>query len=140
MSGAACCGGARARLAPFDCFQRGLRTRRMAPLPLAGPRIHAARAPALWAAFSVRVEAGRIAALGFSCASCTTLIACCQALAELNGGCPLEAPCVADGVALWSALPGLAIDKRDRADLAAAALRAALAGARAEPIIHQEEA
>lgn len=125
MSACACGAGSARRLAPFDCFQRGLATRRLPPLAIAGQRVAGPRG--LWAEFSVRTERGRLAELRFACAACTTLIACCEALAELNRGCAPGSVCVPDAETLWARLPGMPRDKWGRAVLAVAALRAALA-------------
>lgn len=122
---ASCCGArASGRLNPFDCFQRGLATRRLPPLALVGPRI--AGVENVWAAFSLQTDRGRIAQIRFACTTCTTLIACCQALVELNTGCRVETPCVPDAQTLWERLPGLPRNKVERTALAAAAFRAAL--------------
>jgi hypothetical protein len=136
----ACCSeaGSALRLAPFDCFQRGLATRRLPPLAIVGQRV--AGPDGLWAQFSVRVQRHRLAELRFACASCTTLIACCEALAELNRGCVPDSICVLDAEALRVRLPGMPRDKWDRAVLAVAALRAALASVKRSILVSPEEA
>lgn len=128
MSAAGCCAArAESGRTPFDYFQRGLAARRLQPLPRPGPRIGAG--DGLWASFSVRLDRGHIVDVRFACASCTTLIACCEALAELNRGCPLDSVCVLDAETLWQRVPGMPRGKWDRAELAVAALSAALAQA-----------
>jgi hypothetical protein len=129
VSAAGCCAArAESGRTPFDYFQRGLAARRLQPLPRPGPRVSAE--DGLWASFSVRVSCARLAEIRFACASCTTLIACCEALAELNRGCPLDSVCVLGVETLWQRVPGMPRGKWDRAELAVAALSAALAQAK----------
>lgn len=138
MSGGCCSAPASGlRLAPFDCFQRGLVMRRLPPLAIVGPRV--AGPDGLWAAFSLRVERRRFVELRFACAACTTLIACCEALAELNCGCTSDSLCVPDAEALWARLAGMPRGKWDRVVLAVAALRAALASLDQPVLVSPEE-
>lgn len=131
MSG--CC--ATHRLSVPACIERGLATRRAAPLVHEGPRVEA---DGLWAAFSLRRDGDRLT-LRFRAAACTTLIAYCQALVELlAGGDPAEAAAM-DPATLAAALPGVPAARRDRAVLAVAALRAALASAEETPVCKQNE-
>jgi NifU-like protein involved in Fe-S cluster formation len=120
---ACCCGPAR-HVSVADLFERGFRRNRAAPLPLAGARC---ADQGLVASFSLDLTAGRLAAIGFHASSCVTLLAYCEYLVEtLIGQSPQAAQAIspADIVA---ALPGVPALKRDRARLAVAALRAALA-------------
>lgn len=113
------------RLTPHACFERGLATRRLPALPLRGARL--SDTAGRWVEFSAVVDdAGRLSRLRFACASCTTLIACCQALLELNRGCPAGTPCVTEALQLLRRLPGLPAGKHDRACLAVAAFVALL--------------
>lgn len=120
MSG--CCATGR----PFDvhaCFQRGLVTRRQPPLD-AGEAITSASG--LWARFSMELdESRRVADVRFDCSTCTTLIAYCQALAELARGAGLDRTEAFGTEWLVSQLPGVPAPKQDRAVLATAAFRAA---------------
>ena len=136
----ACCSSAgnHLRLAPFDCFQRGLATRRLPRLAIVGQRV--AGPDGLWVEFSLREERGRLAELRFACAACTTLIACCQALVELNRGCAPDSVGVLDPEALRARLPGMPRDKSGRAVLAVAGLRAALASVNRPVLVLPEEA
>lgn len=125
----ACCAApALPRLAPWTCFERGLQTLRLPPLPLAGEPV--AGAGERWARFSVQLRGERVHELRFACIRCTTLVACCQALVELNRGCALHAPRVHEARELLTRLPGLPAGQQACAALAAAALRAALQAAR----------
>lgn len=114
-----------AHLRVADCFGRGLRTRRLAPLATVGPRV-ADDENGLWACFSVQAEQGRLADVRFNCASCTTLIACCQALAELSCCQALDAATALDETRLRARLPGIPVGKLDRVRLATQALHAIL--------------
>lgn len=119
----ACC--AAHRLDVHGCFERGLATRRAAPLAHEGPRVEAG---GLWAAFSLRHDGDGLA-LRFRATACTTLVAYCQALVELLEDCEPAQATAMEPAALAAALPGVPAPRRDRAVLAVAALRAALAGA-----------
>lgn len=112
------------RLRVTDCFGRGLRTRRLTPLETAGVRV--TNGNGLWACFSVQIRQGMLADVRFNCASCTTLIACCQALAELGCCGTLDAAAALDEAQLLARLPGIPVEKQDRARLAARALYAVL--------------
>lgn len=116
----ACC--ATPRLSVAGCIERGLATRRAPPLAHAGPRVDAA---GLWAAFSLSLEGDRLA-LRFRAAACTTLIAYCQALVELLADGDAADAAAVEPATLVAALPGVPPQRRDRAALAVAALRAAL--------------
>lgn len=105
----------------IDCFGRGLKTRRMAPLAIAGPRVE--NDHGLWASFSGQAGQGRLSDVRFHCASCTTLIACCQALAELSCCQTIEAAAALDESKLLANLPGIPLEKLDRVLLATQALR-----------------
>lgn len=135
----ACCAAATPpHLTPWDCFQRGLGTLRLPPLPLQGESM--ASADGRQASFSLRLTEGRLTELRFSCTHCTTLIACCQALVELNRGCALRTPRALDAAQLLACLPGLPPAKRECAVLASAALRSALVAAGATLSSQRESA
>lgn len=120
-----CCDSRKtARLTVHDCFDRGLGTRRLPPLPVAGEPV--SDRWGLWAAFSVAVDDERLADLRFRSCSCTTLVAYCQALVDLSRGRPLAEVSALDASTLVARLPGVPRHRRDRAALALAALRAAL--------------
>lgn len=107
----------------FGCFERGLVTRRQPPLPVRGPVVEGPSG--LWASFSLEANGERLEHLRFEAASCTTLIACCQALVETLAGRRLP-DCGMDAGALADMLPGVPPMQRNRAAIAAGALRAAL--------------
>jgi NifU-like protein involved in Fe-S cluster formation len=117
-----------------ELFERGFRRRRAAPLPIEG----AARTDVAgnFARFSLAVADGRIAAVGFRCASCATLIAYCELIAETVPGRTVEMARALTAQEAIATLPGIPSCKQDRAVLAVAAFRAAL-----ESIpIHQRKA
>jgi hypothetical protein len=139
----ACCGGGSNSGRPpsvSDCFDRGLRRRRRAPLPIEGQ----ARADGngLSAAFSIRLHdddgAGTIGDAGFRADTCVTLIAYCERLAELATGRTLDAAARLSPTDLVAALAGVPPLKQDRATLAVAAFRTALAAARGGMFSQQE--
>lgn len=118
---AGCCGAP--GLDVSGCVQRGLATRRSPPLAIAGPAV--AAPSGLWAVFSADIDGDRLRALRFDAAACATLVAYCQALVETLPGRRLH-DCSVDAAALTALLAGVPPTKRDRAAVAAAALRAAL--------------
>jgi NifU-like protein involved in Fe-S cluster formation len=108
-------------------FERGFRRNRSAPLPIEGDECagvdgHTAR-------FSLAVADDKIAAIGFRASSCATLIAYCEYIAEVAAGFRLDLAKALTARDLVEALPGVPALKRDRAVLAVAAFRAALAEA-----------
>lgn len=118
-----CC--AAPRMTVSELVERGLRRRRE-PLP-------ADQAPACTdaegnsARFAVALINDRVGAIGFRASSCATLIAYCEWLAETVPG---QRPALAAALTsrdLIDAVPGVPMLKRDRAVLAVAAFRAALA-------------
>ncbi len=121
-----CCasGTGPCHLSVTDCFERGLKTRRLKPFSTVGPRISSN--DGLWASFSLEASEGRVTALAFECVSCTTLIACCQALVDLGGDGTVRAALHFTQATLLDRLAGIPVYKRDRATLAVDALRAAL--------------
>lgn len=116
------------RFTVTDLFRRGYRRNREAPLPIEGEVITGAEGNT--AQFSVAIEDGKLAGVGFRASSCTTLIAYCEALAELLPGFDLKIAEQLTARELVNALPGVPALKQDRAVLAVAALRAALLAAR----------
>lgn len=108
-----------------DCLERGLRTRRAAPLSHRGAWIETPRG--LRARFSLVVERALIAEIRFEATPCATLVAYCQALAEHETGRPLAVAPGLDAVALVALLAGVPPVHRDRAVLAVAAWRTAIA-------------
>ena len=120
------CGGGR-RLTVSDCFERGRARMRRAPLPVAGRAVAAANG--LSARFEIEVADGIVRALGFRATSCVTLVAYCEALAELVEGGRVAAAAGLQAAVLAELVRGVPAAKRDRAPLAVAALRAALAAA-----------
>lgn len=126
----ACCGGngnVGRPLSVSDCFDRGLRRRRRAPLPI---EAHArSDGNGLSAAFSIRLRdgGGTIGDVGFRADTCVTLIAYCERLAELATGRSLDTAARLSAPDLVAELAGVPPLKQDRATLAVAAFRAALA-------------
>lgn len=121
-----CCSGQRC-FSVFSCFERGLITRRRPPLAVQGESIALG---SLWAAFSMSLgQHGRMV-LRFQSAHCTTLIACCQALAELYCGAPRQAlqALSRDELlrSLLAQLRDLPASRHDRALLAVCAFKSAL--------------
>jgi len=120
----ACC-SVTPRRTVSDLFERGFRRNRVAPLPIEG-------APCIdtegnSARFSVDVANGKLAGIGFRASSCATLIAYCELIAEIAPGFRLEIARELTATNLVEALPGVPALKRNRAVLAIAAFRAALA-------------
>src|SRR5258705_10342774 len=120
----ACC-GVTPRLTVSGLFERGFRRNRLAPLGVEGAPC--ADAEGNMARFSLDVVDGKIASIGFRVSSCATLIAYCEFIAELTGG---FRPAIAKELTarnLVDGLPGVPPLKRERAVLALAAFRPALA-------------
>ncbi|HLQ85559.1 MAG TPA: iron-sulfur cluster assembly scaffold protein [Salinisphaeraceae bacterium] len=109
----------------FACLERGLARRRLPPLAHAGRRV--AAADGQWACFTLAVADNRLAEIRFNASPCSTLIACCEALAELNQSARLDVTPIVDTAVLLARLPGIPASKQERAVLAVAAWRAALA-------------
>jgi len=128
-----CCTQQTRRQGVFDYFERGLRSRRLAPLPISAPS--PIQANGLWVHFSLRLEmpacgAPSIAELRFNCSVCTTLIAACQAVAEHFQGQTMAAVLVRPAQQLLPQLlnqiEGIPVAKRDRLWLALGAFFACL--------------
>jgi NifU-like protein involved in Fe-S cluster formation len=123
-----CCSVA-PRFTVAELFERGYRRIREIPLPVQGEAISDAEGNA--ARFSIEIADGKLVDARFRASACTTLIAYCEAIAELLPG---FAPDVAGALTpkeLVDSLPGVPALKQDRAVLAIAAFRSALAAARA---------
>lgn len=118
------------QLTVYDCFDRGRNTASAPPLAIQGQAIFLPHG--LYARFSLSTEAGKsadgceVTQLRFQATSCTTLIACCQALVELNRGATPEQMAIFSAPQLLRRLGGVPAAKQDRALLAVTALRAAL--------------
>ncbi len=119
-----CCPVPARALTLQDCLERGLRTRRAAPLSHLGAWIETPGS--LRARFSLAVERAVIAEIRFEATPCATLVAYCQALAEHEAGRPLAAAPGLDARALVALLVGVPPAHRDRAVLAVAAWRTAI--------------
>jgi NifU-like protein involved in Fe-S cluster formation len=120
----ACC-SVMPQLTVSELFERGFRRNRAAPLPTEGAQLTDAEGNA--ARFSIDVADGRIADVGFRVTSCATLIAYCELIAETVPGFGLEIARGLTAANLVEMLPGIPALKRERAVLAVAAFRAALA-------------
>ena len=120
----ACC-SATPRLTVSELFEHGFRRNRATPLPIEGQSCTDAEGNS--ARFSIDVADGKIAGIGFRASSCATLIAYCELIAEIARGFRLEIARELTAANLVEALPGVPALKRNRAMLAIAAFRAALA-------------
>ena len=120
----ACC-SATPRLTVTELFERGFRRNRTAPLSIEGARCTDAEGHA--AAFSLDIADGKIAAASFRASSCTTLIAYCEYIVQAVAGVRAELAGALTSAALVSAVSGVPPIKRQRAVLALAAFRSALA-------------
>lgn len=119
----ACC-SVTPRFTVAELFERGYLRNRAEPLPLQGESITDAEGNGT--RFSIALEEGRIAEIRFRASSCTTLIAYCEALAELLPGVEASLAAHFTPQELVAALPGVHPLKQNRAVLAVAALRSAL--------------
>ena|SRR5699024_12024505 len=120
-SSGTCC-GASPRVSLFECFDRGLKTRRLPPL--AGHQAAPVRLSGLRAQFSFEVDGRVLSDLRFECSACTTLIACCQALVELAKGQDMADLHSWDATRILQHLKGIPLAKHDRVWLAICAFRA----------------
>jgi NifU-like protein involved in Fe-S cluster formation len=119
----ACC-SVTPRFTVAELFERGYRRNREAPLSIEGEAVVGAEEN--HARFSIEIVDGKLAAARFRTTACTTLIAYCEAIAELLPGFNLEIAGALTPKELVDALPGVPPLKQDRAVLAVAAFRAAL--------------
>jgi NifU-like protein involved in Fe-S cluster formation len=129
-----CCSVA-PRFTVAELFERGYRRIRETPLPVQGEAVSDAEGNA--ARFSIAIVDGKLVDARFRASACATLIAYCEAIAELLPG---FAPDVAGSLTpreLVAALPGVPMPKQDRAVLAIAAFRAALHAARSHESVSQ---
>jgi hypothetical protein len=119
-----CCGGAPRRTAG-ELFERGYRRSRLAPFALEGSAIGGC--DGLTARFSLQLQNGLLAEVRFRATTCATLIAYCELLAELATGRSIAGAAAITAPLLAGELPNIPVLKHDRAPLAVAALRSALA-------------
>jgi hypothetical protein len=126
----ACC-SVSPRLTVSELFERGFRRNRAAPLSLQGTPCTDAEGNT--AGFSLAVLDGNISNLSFHVSSCATLIAYCEYLAETVPGFRLEIASALTPAQLVESVPGVPAFKHNRAVLAIAAFRAALATAHVVP-------
>jgi NifU-like protein involved in Fe-S cluster formation len=108
-----------------DLFERGFRRNRAAPLAIEG--MPCTDSDGNGARFSLSVADGKIAGVGFHVSSCATLVAYCEFIAEIVPGFGLDIAQALAPANLVEGLPGVPVLKRDRAVLAIAGFRAALA-------------
>lgn len=73
----------------------------------------------------LRIENGRIARAGFDGSGCGTFLVCCDVAAELAEGLTPAQAATFDADRIMAALSGLPLEKKDYAETAAAAVRAA---------------
>jgi len=110
-----------------ELFERGFRRNRAQPMAVAGPVCTGAGGNS--AKFTIDVSGGRLAGIGFCASSCATLIAYCELIAEMMPNARIEIAGALTAGELVTALPGVPPLKQNRAVLAIAAFRAALAAA-----------
>jgi NifU-like protein involved in Fe-S cluster formation len=122
----ACC-SVSPRRTVSELFERGFRRNRAAPLPIEG--VQCSDAEGNSARFSLDILDGNISDVGFHVSSCATLIAYCEYLAETVPGFRLEIANALTPSQLVESVPGVPAFKHNRAVLAIAAFRAALATA-----------
>jgi len=115
------------RLTVSELFERGWRRNRAATRAVEGARC--SNADGYSACFSLDVADGKIAGVGFRASSCATLLAYCEYIAEIVPGYGLDIATALTAKNLIENLPGVPALKQDRAVLAIAAFRAALAAA-----------
>jgi NifU-like protein involved in Fe-S cluster formation len=108
-----------------ELVERGLRRNRAAPLPHEGAQLGDADGNA--ARFSIDVRDAAIADVGFRMTSCATLVAYGELIAETVAGMRIELANALSARDLVDALPGVPALKCERAVLALAAFRSALA-------------
>ncbi|MCC6887723.1 MAG: iron-sulfur cluster assembly scaffold protein [Hyphomicrobiales bacterium] len=125
----ACC-GATHRLTVAELVERGFRRNRQALLGIVGaPCTDAEHNTAV---FGLEIADAKIAAVGFNASPCATLIAYCEWIAETASGLRLDLARELTAATLVAGVAGVPALKRDRAVLAIAAFRAALARANGE--------
>lgn len=129
---AACC-SATPRFTVSELFERGFRRKRQAPLAIEGEPVK--DADGNMAQFSLDIKDDTLVDARFCASSCTTLIAYCEAIAEIVPGFSTEIAAHITPSELVAALPGVPALKQNRAVLAIAAFRAALLAAHAQ---HQQ--
>jgi NifU-like protein involved in Fe-S cluster formation len=122
---AACC--VPAKLTPSELFERGFRRSREAPRAIQGKLC--ADTEGHTASFSLDVADGKIATMSFHVSPCATLIAYCELIAEMLPEFGLDLAQALTPHDLIAQLPGVPVLKQNRAALAIAALRSALAAA-----------
>ena len=119
----ACC--APPRLSVSELFERGFRRNRAEPLSIRGHTCDDTAGN--FARFSLDLNGARIASIGFNASSCATLIAYCELIAETLAGLSHEIARALTAQQLVDSLPGVPVLKHERAVLAIAAFRSALA-------------
>jgi NifU-like protein involved in Fe-S cluster formation len=130
----ACC-SVTPRFSVAELFERGYRRNREEPLPVQGDSVTDVEGNSV--TFSIAIEDGKLAEARFRATACTTLIAYCQAIAELLPGFRIEIAGRLTPKELVDALPGVPALKQTRAVLAIAAFRAALHATRSNETISQ---
>lgn len=121
-----CC-GVTPRRNVSDLFDRGLRRSRQTPLPTQGEILRDANG--FTARFSLATDDGQLLGIGFNASTCVTLVAYCELIVELMTGRSIVEGRHLSSAELIAQLPDVPPLKRDRAPLAIAAFRDALAAA-----------
>jgi nitrogen fixation NifU-like protein len=106
-------------------FDRWKHPRRQGALPLASAvgsyRDRSGRSVTI----SLLIEQGRIARAGYEGSGCGTFLVCCDVAAELAEGLTPAEAAAFDADRIMQALSGLPLEKKDYAETASAAVRAA---------------
>ncbi len=105
--------------------ERWKHPRRQGALPLPAAVGSARGASGRRVTISLAVEQGRITRAGFDGAGCGTFLVCCDVAAELAEGLTPAEAARFDADRVMQALSGLPLEKKDYAETAAAAVRAA---------------
>ena len=121
-----CCGVTRRRNVS-DCFDRGLRRNRAEPFKISGETLPEANG--LEAQFSLKISNGLIESVRFKVTSCVALTAYAEVLAEEAEKLSLTSANAITPLTLIDLLEGVPLFRRDRANLAVAALRSAIQSA-----------
>ena len=119
-----CC-GTTPRRTVSELFDRGLRRSRQAPLAIQGETHRDANG--FTASFSLAADDGLLGKIGFKASTCVTLVAYCELIVELTAGHDIGQAARLSAADLVAELPNVPALKRDRAPLAIAAFRDALA-------------
>ncbi len=105
--------------------ERWKHPRRQGALPLPAAVGHHRDRSGREVSISLLVEQGRITRAGFEGSGCGTFLVCCDVAAELAEGLTPAEAAIFDADRVMAALAGLPLEKKEYAETAAAAVRAA---------------